>query len=82
MKPSDLTNEARVGYEGGINPHILTSPAWYAHMLGRYLHQTGRCTPTDVRMGRGNSIRANGMRFAFVDTYSMHKASIVFERVE
>jgi hypothetical protein len=59
----DLTEFARSGYYGNANPHLATSPAHWAHALGAYLHATGRSVPRDVRMGRGDSIRANDMRF-------------------
>jgi hypothetical protein len=72
-----LTDYARAGYDGNENPHLGTSPAWYAHALGRYLHATGRTPPRDVRMGRGDSIRANDMRFKFTGAQR-----VSFERVE
>ncbi len=73
---STLTEYARVGYGGNSNPHLQSSPVWYAHALGGYLHASGRTPPHDVRMGRGNSIRANGMRFTFCGI------PVRFERVE
>jgi hypothetical protein len=60
-----LTEYARAGYDGNENPHIKTSPAWYAHVLGEWLHHTGRMPPKNVRMGRGYQIHANDMLFAF-----------------
>lgn len=78
-KANSLTDEARAGYYGNENPWLYSSPAWYAHALGRYMHDTGRSIPTDVRMGRGDSIRANNMRF----TFKLEKGQgISFERVE
>lgn len=77
-KPQDLTAEARVGYDGNPNPSIRTSASWYAHELGRHLHDTGRPVPRDVRMGRGDSIRSGDLRFAF----KLSRDSITFERVE
>lgn len=62
---NELTEFARVGYDGNPNPHLATSPAWFAHRLGEYLHRTGRTPPQGVRMGRGYQIHANGMLFAF-----------------
>lgn len=59
----DLTTLARIGYDGNTNSHLYSSPAWYAHELGRYLHSTGRSVPHNVRMSRGYSIRANDMLF-------------------
>lgn len=50
----------------------------YAHALGRYLHDTGRTPPRDVRMGRGDSIRCNDMRF----TFKAAAGRIEFERIE
>lgn len=74
---SELTNYARAGYDGNANPHLSTSPAWYAHALGRYLHDTGRSVPVAVRMGRGDSIRSGDMRF----TFKTAGGRIQFERV-
>lgn len=79
MARDDLTEYARVGYYGNPNPHMATSPAWYAHALGTYLHATGRTPPRDVRMGRGDSIRANDMRFTF---RHVEPSGIEFERVQ
>lgn len=78
-RPNDLTAVARTGFDGNDNPHLATSPCWYAHALGRYLHDTGRTVPRDVRMSRGDSIRANDMRFSFA-----HPAAgrVTFERIE
>jgi hypothetical protein len=75
---TDLTSEARVGFYGNPNPHLHTSPCWYAHALGQYLHATGRSAPRGVRMGRGDSIRANDMRFAF----KHGPAGLKFDRIE
>jgi hypothetical protein len=75
---NEMTESARNGFDGNSNPHLQTSAMWYAHALGRYLHDTGRCVPRDVRMGRGFSIRANDMRFTFV--YSAGR--IEFSRAE
>ena len=59
-----LTDYARAGYYGNANTHLYSSPAWYAHAFGQYLHATGRAIPADVRMGRGYSIRAGDTRYA------------------
>ena len=75
---STLTEYAHAGYYGNHNPHLPTSPAWYAHALGSMLHATGRVTPRDVRMGRGDSIRANDMRF----TFKRIEGKLQFTRVE
>lgn len=56
-RASDLTAYARVGYDGNENPHLYSSPCWYAHSLGQYLHATGRCVPEGVRMSRGSKMR-------------------------
>ena len=63
--PADLTEFARAGYDGNQNPHLFSSPCWYAHAVGTILHRTGRMPPCDVRMSRGQSIRANDMLFSF-----------------
>jgi hypothetical protein len=76
---TDLTPEARAGFDGNTNPHLRTSPCWYAHALGQYLHATGRSAPRGVRMGRGDSIRANDMRFTFT---SPAGGALIFDRIE
>lgn len=78
-RPDNLTEYAVHGFGGHPNPHLQTSSAWYAHALGAYLLYTGRSVPVDVRMGRGDSIRCNDMRFTF--TTSRDCATIQFERV-
>lgn len=75
-----MTDCAREGYQGNENRHLYSSPNFYAHALGAYLHSTGRTLPHDVRMGRGDSIRANGMRFTFKARAAAQ--SLVFERIE
>lgn len=64
-KAQSLTEYARAGYNGNDNPHLWSSPCWYAHIFGRYMHDSGRSIPDDVRMGRGDSIRCGDMRFTF-----------------
>jgi hypothetical protein len=59
----DLTEYARAGYDGNDNPYLYSSPCWYAHSLGQYLHASGRTPPRNVRMSRGSSVRANDMLF-------------------
>jgi len=66
-RPNDLTAEARAGYDGNANPHLYSSACWYAHSLGRYLHDTGRSPPRDVRMGRGYSVNVADMTFKHDD---------------
>lgn len=61
----DLTPNAQAGYDGAANPHIQTSPVWYAHELGRQLGVNRRDKPAGVRMGRGDSIWSNGVRWKF-----------------
>ena len=78
-RQNDLTTYAQAGYGGASNPHIQTSPAWYAHELGRHFQVTGRPSPRDVRMGRGYSIRGNDMRFKINDSSG---GTAKFERVE
>ena len=75
-----LTELACEGYTGGDNQHIPSSPAWFAHELGRYFQASGRTIPKDVRMGRGYSIRANDLRFVIKLDAKAVKAT--FERVE
>ena len=58
-----LTDYAMAGFKGEPNPHMPSSPAWYAHAIGALMQTTGRTAPHDVRMGRGYSIHCNGMTF-------------------
>lgn len=76
----NLTQYAVAGFGGHPNLHIATSPAWYAHALGAYLLYTGRALPSDVRMGRGDSIRCRDLRFTFET--SRDCATIRFERAQ
>lgn len=67
MARSDLTPAAKAGYEASAEaacPHYSSSPNGLAWMVGRWLQQTGRPAPRDVRPGRGYRIRANDMLLA------------------
>ena len=72
----EMNQAAFNGYHGNENPHMYSSPLWYAHEFGRYLHATGRSTPNGVRMSRGYSIRGNGMLFRITGD-----SKPVFERI-
>ncbi len=78
-KQTDLTAIARAGYDGNENPHLFSSPHFYAHAFGRYLHDSGRSPPRDIRMGRGYSIWASDMRFTITHT---GENRVAFERVQ
>lgn len=67
MSGMNLTEYARVGYDGNPNPHLYSSPCWYAHSVGQHLHTTGRSAPRNVRMSRGSRIHANDMLFQHSD---------------
>lgn len=60
---TSLDAHATAGFTGQANPHLPSSPAWFAHELGRHFRDSGRTMPRDVRMGRGHSIRVNDMLF-------------------
>jgi hypothetical protein len=79
IKMSDLTAIARTGYEAPTedpNPYYYSSANHSAYALGRYLRQSGRTSPRDVRMSRGYSIRANDMLFKIRHA----KSTVSFER--
>jgi hypothetical protein len=76
--PSDLTVYACSGYLNQPNSHLATSPAFYAHSLGCYLRGTGRTQPYDVRLSRGNRIRADGMLFRILEKPGK---PVTFERI-
>jgi len=71
---------AAAGYGGGANPHLASSPNFYAHELGAYLNKKDASQPRDVRMGRGYRIRANGMLFRI--TNAGQRGGSTFERLE
>ena len=81
-KKNDLTPFAVTAYETRTstgmtaNPHLGSSPAYYAHEIGIYMESTGRTKPYDVAMSRGYSIRSNDMLFKIIETPN----SIKFER--
>jgi hypothetical protein len=81
-KPQDLTPEAAAGYATGgervENPHLATSPCWYAFELGRQLAANAFPAPMGVRMGRGDSIWSNGVRWAIG---MAHRNGVTFERI-
>jgi len=56
---TDLTQNAIEGWRAHYtprNPHLFSSPNWYAWAAGQALYQTGYCVPTKARMGRGYSV--------------------------
>ena len=67
MARNELTEAARLGYDGNPNPYLYSSPCWYACQLGIMFHATGRPVPTGVRMGRGSSVHAGDMTFRHAD---------------
>jgi len=62
-RANDLTEYALSGYAGQTNPHLYSSPAWYAHRIGEHFQSSGRSAPRDVRMGRGYRVRVADMVF-------------------
>lgn len=60
------------------NPHLWSSPAYYAHELAIYMESKGMTEPKDIRMSRGYSIWGNDMLFKIHDG----KDSITFERIK
>jgi hypothetical protein len=82
MAAEDMTEIARSGYDGNAGRYLYTSPHYYAHALGAYMRTSGRTVPCDVRMGRGDSIRANDMRFSIKHAAKGAPRGVTFERVE
>jgi len=70
----------RVKHDTGFthNPNLYSSPAYYAHELGIFMHAKGFPLPSDVRMSRGYSIRCRDLLFKIHET----KESISFERIK
>lgn len=66
------------------NPHIWSSPAYYAHELAIFMAMNGMTTPKDVKMSRGYSIRANDMVFKIHETRDkiINTTTINFERIK
>lgn len=64
-----LTKYAEQGYKdsNSKNPHLYSSPAHIAYMIGEYFLITGRTMPVDVRMSRGYSIRVRDMIFKWTE---------------
>jgi hypothetical protein len=62
-----LTAIAIDGFNGLANGHLYSSPNYIAHLLGRFLHDSGRTKPRNVRMARGYTIHANDMLFRWED---------------
>jgi hypothetical protein len=69
-KQNDLTAQAIDGYNGLPNQYLYSSANYIAHLLGRFLHDTGRTNPRNVRMSRGLTIHANDMLFRWEDRTS------------
>jgi hypothetical protein len=79
-RADELTAVAREGYDGNDNKHLYSSPNWYAHKLGQYLHSTGRTVPRNVRMSRGQCVHANDMLFRLAEL-NTKPATYTWERV-
>ena len=79
----DLTKYARDAYfevqNNGreYNPHIYSSPAFYAHAVGVYLFRAKEPPPIKTRMSRGYSIRVHNIVYKIVEDAQ----SLNFERV-
>lgn len=60
----NLTTEAALGYANphGPSPYLRTSCADDAWCIGRWLVQTYRTAPRDVRKSRGDTYHVNGMK--------------------
>ena len=57
----EMLAACRAGFWGNPNPHIYSSPVWYAHAIGAHLHRDGyRTLPQSCRMGRGYRVRVDG----------------------
>jgi hypothetical protein len=81
---TDLLNEDfRNGYNAGVageNPHFLSSPAWEAFELGRWMHHTGRPI-SRVRPSRGSNWKTeHGMTVAIRYTRCEGKTVFKLER--
>lgn len=64
----EMLAACRAGFWGNPNPHIYSSPVWYAHAIGAYLHRQGvRTLPTSCRMGRGYRVRVDGVVYREVE---------------
>lgn len=77
-KPSDLTDEAKQGYEappGAKCPFYESSPSGMAWLTGQWLQATGRSAPRDVRMSRGYTVRANDMLLSLQHPRAIERVS-------
>lgn len=60
---TDLTAEAQAGWDAAINdrdPHLATSPASDAWLVGKWLRTNDAPRPIKAAPGRGNTVRING----------------------
>lgn len=67
---TDLTDEARAGYDAAIdsaNPHYWSSPAGMGWDVGRYLGQRRMPRPIKAAMSRGMSVRVDGQVYSWAD---------------
>jgi hypothetical protein len=82
MKPehSDMTATALAAYynEGMTNPHLFSSPMWFAFEAGVHMRQHGATGPRKVKMSRGYSVRAE----TAANTYVLRFTGRDFERCE
>lgn len=60
-----VTNKALEGWNATAlerSPYLATSVHSDAWNIGRWLHQTGRTIPQEVRKSRGDTYYVNGMK--------------------
>lgn len=87
---NDLTEYAVKAYKTRkdtgytFNPHIPSSPAYYAHEIAIFMGQNGMTEPKHVKMSRGYSIWANDMLFKIHETRdkTINTVTINFERIK
>jgi len=64
-KHEETTQAARDGFEmvpyDAARHGLLTSPKHAAYCVGRWLRESGRAAPSEVRPSRGDLMHCNGM---------------------
>jgi hypothetical protein len=82
MKPdhSNMTATALTAYynDGLPNPHLFSSPMWFAFEAGVHMRETGASGPRKVKMSRGYSVRAE----TAANTFILRFTGQAFERCE
>lgn len=82
IRITPMTAAAQAGYEFETNPHLCSSPMWFAHQAGCAISRHGVTKPVKARMSKGYSVRVETVAGAeFRVTFSKDLNTTTVERL-